>query len=334
MHKHRLLGCGAVVAVLLWAGRSLAEDDDVVRLRNGISVRGTILSHDASGVRIQLAGRKQEKFYPAEEIETLDVRYVPEQVEGEKLFEARDYGRALEKLRVALKSEGRPWLRARIEVRIIWCHMTQGNFDAAVEVFVAALQTPGSKLPWSAIPLWWLPEPPGGAVHDRALPLARHGNPLLAVLGASYLFGTADAAAARQTLERLVKSEDSHVGQLARAQLWRWEAGSASVAQVAAWQRAIEQMPAEVRGGPHFVAGLALARLDRPDAAALEFLWVPLAYAQDERLAARALLLAAGALEQSKQPAEARMLYQELGARFPRGPEAITARARLEALKE
>lgn len=321
---------------LLTATRIAAQrvDEDVVRLRNGISVKGTILSQDATGVRIRLAGRQDEKAYPPEEISSVDVRYAKEQLDGERLFAARNYVGAAERFDDALKVEGRPWLRARITNRLIWSHMALADPVSAMTVFASALQSPDSKLPWTAVPLWWLPDAAPDPARSQGVSLSGHKDALLAVLGSSYLLGTPQSSAARDTLTRLTRSADSHVALLARTQLWRWQVEQVTLATVREWQLAIEAMPADLRGGPQFVAGLALTRLGEYDDAALAFLWTPLAASPDERLAARGMLLAAQALEAGRQPAEARQLYEEILTRYSQTTEARTARGRLDAIKE
>src|SRR5262249_43960128 len=124
------------------------------------------------------------------------------------------------------------------------------------------------------------------------------------------------------------------VAQLARTQLWRWDYAKATAEEFAAWQRQVARLPADVRGGPYFIIGLALQRNGQFEEAALAFLWPALVYGNDPRLSSRAALLAADCLEQAGQRSEARQLYTEITTRFASSPEATTAHRRLDALRE
>ena len=154
------------------------------------------------------------------------------------------------------------------------------------------------------------------------------------VIGASYLFGTDQSSAAREVLSKLTTYPDERIGHIARTQLWRWQLTDAGAEDVAAWQRQVSRLPAELRGGANFVIGSAQQRLAAHEDAALAFLWPALVYRADPRLTRRAALLAAESLVKARQPSDARKILQELVTRHPRCPEAATAQSRLNELNE
>jgi tetratricopeptide (TPR) repeat protein len=275
----------------------------------------------------------KESFIPTEEIERVDVKLTPEQQAGEKLLEQGDYRAAAEQLRAALQLETRPWLRSRLQSRVVSTQIALGDTAAAIDAFLAASQGGSAEVPWTAMPLGWLPEPPAGRVRQVASRLVRSSNPLQQLVGASHLLDTDESAAARDALAKLT-TRDERIGSIARAQLWRWEVATATPADVESWRRQLVKLPAELRGAPHFVIGLALNRLGRHEEAALEFLWPALVYRNDMPVSSRAALLAGQSLEQVGQPAEAKGLYQELIARFARTADAAAAQSRLDRLKE
>jgi hypothetical protein len=164
--------------------------------------------------------------------------------------------------------------------------------------------------------------------------LVQSNNALEQVIGASFLFGTSHTAEGREALARLTTQGDERIGQLARTQLWRWNAATAKPDEIASWQRQVMRFPSDARGGPYFVIALALRQCGRYEEAARAFLWPALVYRNDPNLSCRALLLAAQCLEQADQPADAQQLYSELTVKFASKPEATTAQARLNALKE
>jgi tetratricopeptide (TPR) repeat protein len=308
------------------------QQADVVHRRNGIIVRGKIIANDSKGVRVQLENGK-ESFVPADDVDRIEVKYTADQEEGERLLEQKKYQAAVERLESALAVESRPWVRARVVAALISAHLATGDSAAACDAFIASSQDPKSQVAWSIVPAWWLATPPDGAMEQRAGALMRSASPLHQVLGASYLFGTDRSDAARDTLAKLATYPDDRIAQLARVQLWRWQAATAKAEDVAAWQRHATKLPAELRGGPYFAIGLALRRLGQHDEAALAFLWPALVYRSDLRLSQQATLLAAQSLEQANEPLEAAQLYRDVMARFPSSAEAATAAERVKEVE-
>ncbi len=323
----------AFVTLLAWSGAALAQDD-VVHRRNGIVDRGKILAQDANGVRLLRADSKKETLIPADQIDRIEVKLSADQQEGEKLFEQKKYRAAAEKLDAAFKIETRPWLRSRIASNMVACYVAMGDPVAAIDAFFAASQAADGQIAWSAVPIWWLPEPPNQDVIETAATMLRSNSPLQQVIGASYLLGTNQAPAAREALAKLTTYRDERIGQLARTQLWRWYAATATHDDVISWQRQAAKLPADARAGPYFAIGLALRRLGSHDDAALAFLWPAVVYRTDPKLSGRAALLAAESLERAGQLGEARRMYEEVIGRFAQTAEAVSAQARLNALKE
>jgi len=326
---------GFMAVMLLSLGRAAAlAQEDVIHRRNGIVDRGKIISQDATGVRLLRSDSRKEMLIPADQIERIEVKLTAEQQDGERLFEQQDYAAAATKLEAALAIETRPFLRNRIAAQMVACHVAKGEMVAAIDAFFTVSQYTGGQLPWSAVPVWWLPEPPPSAVLSRASGMLRSSSALEQVIGASLLFGTSESEAAREVLARLTTYRDERVGQLARTQLWRWDAATATAADVASWQRQAAKLPADLRAGPYFAIGLALRRAKAHDDAALAFLWPALVFKSDPKLARRASLYAAEALEQAAQTSDARQIYEEIVSKYAASPEAATARTRIAAMRK
>ena len=167
-----------------------------------------------------------------------------------------------------------------------------------------------------------------GWTSDVAAPSA------LRLLGASWLL-TTDNRTAVDALRRLSADGDPRVAQLAAAQLWRTRIAEATTADAQQWQAQIERMGAEIRGGPYFLLGLALARLDQHEDAALALLRAPLLYGQSSpALAAEALLAAGKELDQAGQRDSAATLYREAIANYGATLAGREAEIRLSQLSE
>jgi len=324
----RIRALGFLLAFVCLAAAA-QQQPDVVHRRNGIIVRGKIVANDSKGIRVQLDTGK-ESFVPADDVDRIEVKYTADQEEGERLLEQKKYQAAVLRLESALAVEARPWVRAHVVSALITAHLATGDSAAACDTFIASSEDPKSQVAWSIVPAWWLAGPPDAAMQQRAGSLLRSANPLHQVLGASYLFGTDRSNAARDALAKLATYPDDRIAQLARVQLWRWQAATAKPEDVATWQRHVTKLPAELRGGPYFAIGLGLRRLGEHDEAALAFLWPALVYRSDLRLSQQATLLAAQSLEQANQPLEAAELYRDIVARFPNSAEAAAAADRLK----
>jgi tetratricopeptide (TPR) repeat protein len=323
-----------VMAITVAFTQPVLAQDDVVQRWNGITDRGTIISQDAGGIRMLRADTRREILISADQIKDVQVKLTVAHERADKLFEERDYVAAAERFEEALKVETRRWLRSKIAARLVACHIASGDSIAAISAFFSASQAADGQISVSAVPLWWLPQAPSTPVTQHASAMLQSNNPLEQVIGASFLFGTDHSEAARGIVSQLTTYRDERVSQMARTQSWRWEVATATASDVAAWQRQVMRLPAEARGGPYFVIGLALARLGKNQDAALAFLWPALVYLQDPKLSRQAALLAADCLERDGQRAEAVQLYAEVIGRFASTPEAATAQKRLDALKE
>jgi len=132
----------------------------------------------------------------------------------------------------------------------------------------------------------------------------------------------------------LAQDQDPRIAGLAKAQTWRQSLAGVSDAQIASWRQTIERLPEELRAGPSYVLGRALAQRGEHETAALTLLRVPILYPRETELAAAALLEAGRALERLEQREEAAGLYREVLGEWPNDSAATEAAARLEALQD
>jgi TolA-binding protein len=115
-------------------------------------------------------------------------------------------------------------------------------------------------------------------------------------------------------------------------QAWREVAftGEREREQIKRWQERIDELPEDLRAGPNYLLGRAWAGRHDYEQAAAALLWLPLVDDHDFRLAARACLEAALALDRIGQHAESQTLLQEVATRFADTPFADEARALLD----
>ena len=122
---------------------------------------------------------------------------------------------------------------------------------------------------------------------------------------------------------------DARLVRLAEAQRWRIDLMTAAQNDVLRRAERIESLAPELRAGPHFVIGKALARLDAAPLAAVHLLRVPYLHGNDDRLSAEALWLAGDVLQRAQEDGESKKIFDELVNRFPGSAPAQRAQERL-----
>jgi tetratricopeptide (TPR) repeat protein len=181
----------------------------------------------------------------------------------------------------------------------------------------------------------WTDDKPAPQHRSAAVDWLSRPAALPKLLGASaLLFDEEHGTGAEIALRRLAAESDPNIQSLARAQLWRREVrgGEPDDLTLGRWESDIRLTPEPLRGGPWFVFGDARRKRLQYDKAAQAYLWVPLVYDENSRLAAEATLRAADSLRRIGQADEAARLYRELQSRHPGTAQAQAAAAALAEL--
>lgn len=325
---------GAAVAAL----GSSAAGEDVVHLSSGnasagrIRITGQVLDYTGSQLRMQLAGG-EEQVFPGSRVARIETVTTAEQQEADRRFAAGRHAEALALYQRARQIEPRVWMRRQITAQIVRCCWLLNQPELAGEEFLVLVRSDPETPDFDCIPLAWMPEEPSATLEQAALGWLRQSDtPVAVLLGASHLLTGPVRGEAVSRLQQLVLGGDRRVAQLAMAQLWRVQLVTAGEAQVLGWQKSIEQMPSGLRAGPYFVLGTAWAQKQQWERASLAWMRIPVLYADHRRLAARAILGAAAALERLERPDQAARLYGELVQQYDETPEVGEAKKRLDSL--
>ena len=315
--------------------QATAEETVVLRTAAGNQARltGEILDYDLRELRIRTADGR-EQVVPSERIIRIETQYAPEQFQADRARDEGQFESALLLYQRTLGVEPRRWARHAIIREMIGCHRALGRIEQAGELFLLLARDQLNRSDLACIPLAWSPGIPTASLERAALAwMARDELPAAVLLGASHLLSTRPAEAMGR-LRQLTAESHGLVSQLAAAQLWRTEIVVADSEKTAAWRRAVEGMPDELRPGPQFVLGQALARQGQHEQAALALLRVPLLDPHRRELAPVALIEAGRSLESLGRTVQAAGLYREVIRDFPSTPAAAEALSRLEALAD
>ncbi|MEE8451457.1 MAG: tetratricopeptide repeat protein [Thermoguttaceae bacterium] len=336
--KTRILGRNpvALVGLLALAVASDLAAQDTVKLATGTGgqskITGRILDYTGRELRFERVSGRQES-YPAGQVLAIETPYGRDHTEADALLANGQFSQALALYGQARKVDPRTWVRRRITAGIVRCYHALGQTDRAGEEFLLLVQSDPDTLDFDCIPLAWMTRQPTPALDQAARQWFRRKEPAAVLLGASHLLAGPSRGEALTELGQLTGSADRRIAMLAAAQTWRTALITATGEQIDGWGRAIEQMPEPLAAGPYYVLGLARARQEQWEPAALAMMRVPILYPQQRPLAARALLDAGRAMKQLDRTPEAVRLYGEVIRRYAEQTDAVAAaRSRMEAM--
>ncbi|MDG2381778.1 MAG: hypothetical protein P8N76_08890 [Pirellulaceae bacterium] len=323
------------IGLMLWAVAAVQAEDRVIlldRQQRPVSRLGEVIRFDADSLKMQTRqGREIE--IPRARVVRVESEQLPEHSQADARFGERNYKAALSAYQKAIRREERNWLKREILAQIIRCHNNLGNRRAAGSMFLILYKEDQRTLHFDAIPLVWRPWQPDREATTEATKWLDDPQPVAKLMAASWLLSTSKRSAAIRVLEGLKRSRDSRVQQLANAQLWRTQLVTTRKDIVLhEWPRALQQMPFELRGGPHFVLARALAKHGASDRSILEFMRVSIAYSAMYDLSAESLWQAGRQLEEAgNRPAAAR-IYREIIRDYPDTSSATQAQQRVMTL--
>ncbi len=312
-----------------------ANDTIVVRSEpNGKErrVTGTVVEYTGESLLVQHTSGREEKISPDQVVEVLGDWKASHQAANALFFEG-NFAAAEAKYREALRDEERRWAKRRVLSQLTWCYRYLGQTDKAAKTFLP-LYGDDPKTPYFAsIPLAWTT----GAValdleRQAATWLQDKDSPAARLIGASWSLTSARRADAINVLRQFVSDPDPRIVFLAEAQLWRTQVATSRPEDVTRWQERIERMPADIRGGPYYVLGLALSRHQMHEQAAISFMRTAILYPAERDLVPDSLLAAARELETMEQPAEAAGLYREILTKYETNRAARDAETRLKQI--
>jgi tetratricopeptide (TPR) repeat protein len=325
---------GLLVAVHSTATCCFAED--VVRLRGPRGqgeqrVIGEVLEYTGEGLRIRRSSGREER-YDAERVIEIQSDWNQPHQSAEQLLADRRPAEALPLLRQAMAEEQRNWVRRQLLARQVVAYRQAGELEQAVAAFAALVQSDPGTPHFSVIPLCWPNPLPSASLDARARGWLDHPSRAVQLLGASWSLTSPQRPAAIRTLQQLAESTDPRIAYLARCQLWRTELPTVTERNLIGWREVIQRMPSDLRAGPTLLLAQGLARTGQTTEAAIEFLRLPILYAEQFDLAAEGLWGAGQQLEAARQTDEAMTLYRELIADHPDHLHVSRAQRRVENL--
>lgn len=329
----------AIVAILCLPQTVLAQQvltDKVVirdeRSGRNIAYRCHILDYTGKSILLRFRSNNSRSF-PAKLIVEIDSPKTKPHLDGMAAYAGEEYRTARTFLERALTTESRTWMRREILASLVRCEYHLGNYPDVASRFLSIASSDPSTQHFYLIPLKWSNSLDLPALKREAKRWISDRQPSSKLIAASFLlFDATDHDRAVVALQQLSLSGDANVRDLATAQLWRVRLRDRKIftSEVERWREIVESMPLKMRGGPFFLLGQVYEKIHRSEEAAISYLRMPLLYDFDRYQSAEALLKAADILASTRKAANAKLLYREIGVRFPGTPAAKIATRSLE----
>lgn len=323
---------------LLLCHPTRAEDRVVVEANDGsghtFELTGTIVN--LTGAAMTFRGESgHERVIDAARIKSYSTEWSKEYRLANETFSAHDWQEAAQRYIQAGRMENRAWARRLILERLMESYRNAGNIEYAGNLFLILVKSDPNTPAFRQIPLAW------GAADEVSQEIAKSWlsqkkSPAAMLLGASHLLLTqqrSEAEATLQTLRKLSDKDAPMIPLLAEAQLWRLDVTRAQPPQIDRWEERVAEFPPIIRPGPHFVVATAYQQRQLSDRAILEYLRIPVLFAENRVLAAPSLTAAARLSKKAGEGGEAMKLLREVVANYPETSEAEWASRELEQVR-
>ena len=311
-----------------------ATAEDTVTVRSATTgktrqLTGTIVDFDAKQLTLRTSSGREQSIGTASVV-NYQTTWPDEINEAKQLYNAQQFAEAASFYRQALEKETRPWARCRLQSDLVWCYRNAKRPGEACNEFFRLLAIDTTQQYFDAIPLAWQSQRADAGLDRRARTWLEHEEPVVVLMGASWL-ASVERAASSRALQALTTGSDARTAQLAATQLWSTQLATATPDDVENWLAIIGKMPTKLRAGPTFVAARAMAQQGKHEEAALLLMRLPTLHSRDYQLCAESLQLAADQLVRLGRMDEAASLYRELLAVYPDTLAAATAKSKLDA---
>lgn len=330
-----------IAAIVICSGVASAEERVFTSTGGENAPRaftGKIVDYNGKEMRFETA-TGQAIVIPAGRVLQVTIERKPSHAEADRLASQRQYAEAIAAYRTALSEEQRPWVKRRMMADVTTCYESLGQLDRAGEAFAMVMKSDEHWQYLERIPCSWSGGLIDSSFEQQAKSWLASADPPVQLLGASYLLGGPDRAAATAALRKLSSATDPRIAHLADAQMWRANIATVGPQELKAWELQVERMPANLRSGPYLVVGKGWlqqdARMLGPSdeiyrRAVWAFLKPPILYPERPAHAISGLTSAAETLAKLPWDDETQSVLRELATQFPESEAGKAAARRLQ----
>ena len=302
-----LLICGSAASVL-------AQDVLVLEKNGGgeSSRKGEIVQW--SGDTISIKGKTGVKDFDTSRMVRFETAWHPGYQEGKQLQADYRYAAAINQYATAIENEPREWMQNIVHARACECFMAIENFDGAASQFLQLIDDDPQSRFRHLVPLVWTSSRPKKNELTKAQGWLESAEPMLALLGASWLLDASPEA--QKKMQQLSRDFDPTVAALATAQLWRLEKVAPNEKRLALRIDQTRAMPEKVRCGAWYLIAEAQANTTKSDEAIVNFMRIVSNDPQQGLLVPAALYQAAWMLGKTNLGQQSQAMRNELKEKF------------------
>ncbi len=319
MHCRSKIWLTGIVAIAFCAATSIVHAQDVVFLEktNGdgeAKRKGEIVSW--IGDTISVKGTTGVKEFDADRLIRIETAWHPGYEKGNLLLNGYRYDLATTQFESALETEPREWMQNIVYAKLVQCYLAKEDFGNAASHFLKVVDDdPQSRFRHLA-PLVWTSSRPNRQQLKKAQYWLESNDPIIALMGASWLLADQKNKKAKPRLEKLARDFDPVISSLAKAQLWRLDTVAPDEKRLAIRIEQAESMPEKVRCGAWYLIAEAQSKSNKENDAIVNFMRVPINDPQQGGLAAAALYQAAWLLKKTNRKQQSQALRNELKEKF------------------
>ena len=269
-----------------------------------------------SGDVISIRGRTGLKEIDTERLDRIETARHPGLLEGNRLLESYQYDAAIEQFLSAMESERRPWMQNVICSRLTVSHMAKEEFGKAANFYLKVIDDDPQSRFRNLVPLVWTSSRPGKRELRNAESWLDSNEPMISLLGASWLLSDRTNEKAKAKMEFLANDFDPLIASLAKIQLWRLDSMPVNEKRLAIRIKQTQSMPENVRSGAWYLIAQTQIKLNQQDEAIINFMRIPINDPLQGSLAAAALYQSAWLLDNTDRKGQAQVLRNELKEKF------------------
>ena len=252
------------------------------------AVSGTILDINDQEIVYLAKGNPTPVHRPSKRLQAIDFLFSSETaIKAHAAFEQRQFNSAIELAKTAIAEGKIPrWQQRILAAEITDCLMNLGHTANACRVFISLCKESPFPILYASTPLNWTTERADtGLTQQSQAWITLEKEPIAQLLGASWLLTGSDTQSIRAILEKLSRSKDTTVSQLASAQLWRLAPPTQVVEQYHSWLLYRDQMLLPLQVGPTIAIAHKLEKAGKLEESVSQWLRIAALFPTNEKAA-------------------------------------------------
>jgi hypothetical protein len=275
-------------------------------------------SHYVDAEIVRLDAEQLEVRDPAGNVKKLELNRLifaqpqwdsAEATELSSLYEAGKFAEFAKRAPPVIQSSIAPWQQRLLLAKLIASADSIGNRVPAAKLFISLCDNSSPPMLLNCAPLNWAQSDSSASMNEMSQQWLDDSREAAMLLGASWALSGNKREKAIETLEKLTRSTNDAISQLAEAQLWRIKPiGPQELNQIIAWQNRRDQFLLPLQLGPTELIADRWRSAQKPSLSAFEYLRIALIHKDRYDRRQFALKQAEALLNMAKHESDAQKL--------------------------